>query len=59
MSIPYDSPREDMRSAMQFDAESKHARWKLYVALGHSQIGEVQDWLEKLPVITYEGRATA
>jgi tetratricopeptide (TPR) repeat protein/transcriptional regulator with XRE-family HTH domain len=32
---------------------------ELYVALGHSKIGEVQDWLEKLPVMTEEDRATA
>jgi excisionase family DNA binding protein len=34
MSIPNDYPREAMRSALNFDAESKHLRWNRYTLQG-------------------------
>src|SRR5512135_924376 len=34
MIVPHDSPRETMRSAMHFDAESKHVCWKMSTLQG-------------------------
>jgi len=57
MSIPNDYPREAMRSAMNFEAESKQVSWHVYTVQGkvypikNPQEGTPQGLLLRIPEV--------